>query len=76
MKILKPQEELELKKFNDFFNQTVKDEPLEKFNHFEFFKNGNGVKDLNPVYDNFVSSWKAYNDLKNEFFWKWSMGHF
>lgn len=68
MKLLKPQEELELKKFNDFFNQTVKDEPLEKFNHFEFFKNGNGVNDLNPVYDNFISSWKAYNDLKNEFF--------
>lgn len=68
MKILKPQEELELKKFNDFFNQTVKDEPLEKFNHFEFFKNGNRVNDLNPVYDNFISSWKSYNDLKNEFF--------
>lgn len=68
MKILKPSEELELKKFNDFFNQTVKDEPLEKFNHFEFFKNDNGINNLNPVYDNFISSWKAYNDLKNEFF--------
>lgn len=68
MKILKPNEESELKKFNDFFNQTVKDEPLEKFNHFEFFKNGYGVNDLNPVYDNFISSWKAYNNLKNEFF--------
>lgn len=68
MKILKPSEELELKKFNDFFNQTVMDEPLEKFKHFEFFKEKKGVNELNSVYDNFISSWQAYNDLKNEFF--------
>lgn len=68
MKILKPSEELELKKFNDFFNRTVKDEPLEKFKNFKFFKDHQGINELNSVYDNFISSWQAYNDLKNEFF--------